>query len=97
MIYVGDIGLHGAGSQIPSQAYREAGAVYAAKRQSLGRNVIFDYDSVNGGYGKQRMISQANGVGNESPLISFGGTESLLTKKEQQENPDLRLLPMFAG
>lgn len=52
---------------------------------------------MNSHYGKDRILSQYDGVGEEQPLIVFGGSESLYTINETEMNPAIKMFPMFAG
>lgn len=94
--FLGTINVYGAGSSVAGPMYQDASVPYASYRlANSNRRVEIDFTISSSGAGKIQLETQKVGDGN--PMISFAGSESLLTANESKANPDLVTFPIFAG
>jgi len=76
----------GAGGTIPADLYVAWMAAYRSMRRPFV-DVRLRYDAESSGFGKQAIAS---------PLVSYAGSDSLLSDADYEKYPDLQMFPATA-
>lgn len=99
-ILKGPIRFYGAGSSAAGPMYEDASIPYASYRLANSNiRVEFNFAITGSGAGKKQLETQKPEIPKnpDNPLISFAGSESLLTPSEKKQYPELVTFPIFAG
>jgi hypothetical protein len=85
-----EISLSGAGASFPNEVYQNWAVMYTAERQAY-ITLEMSYDAIGSGSGKKRIM------GKTGTMVTYAGSDSLLSDEEMKNFPNLKMFPTMAG